>query len=442
MESIVGEKRCVNIKSVFAEAMAEAEAAVVKELERRVAEKLKASIDELLGRQAYERRSGVGQWVEIAGECQRCKSRRSYRFSRNGGRERTLESKWGVLAIWQQRLVCQCGGSVRLALDGWLRPYQRIGEDVTAQIERWGALRLSLREMQEEALALHMSPLALRTLNRRLQQVQVAATGGVEWAVPPVVQVDAIWVTQLVPNGRYRVDSQGRRRPCKSRIKRPIFIALGVWPETDRAEVLAWRLAQSEDESSWLLFLSELEALGVRGENGLELLIHDGGSGLCAALRTVYFAAAEQRCLFHKLRNLYNAIRITDDGLNAQARRQRRKAIFRDFHHIWQAKRLPTVLLRYLAVVRRYRTSQPDAVRCLRTDFRSTITFFHILHRHPLWVPTHLRTTSRLERFNRNLRRRIRAASAYHSDSALAFMLAQEVNAFHAHQPPHQISTN
>jgi len=327
-------------------------------------------------------------------------------------------------------------------MDGWLRPYQRVGEDVTAQIERWGALRLSLREMQAEAEALHMSPLALRTLNRRLQQVQNAAETGETWAVPPVVQVDAIWVTQLVSNGRYHVDSRGRRRACKSRIKRPIFIALGVWPETDRAEVLAWRLAESEEESSWLLFLSELEALGVRGENGLQLLIHDGGSGLCAALRTVHFAAPQQRCLFHKLRNLYNAIRISEEGLSAQAKRQRRKAIFRDFHHIWQAKRLPTVLLRYLAVVRRYRTTQPDAVRCLRNDFRSTVAFFQILQRHPLWDPKHLRTTSRLERFNRTLRRRIRAASAYHSDSALSFMLAQEVDAFHAQQPPAQISTN
>jgi len=98
MGSIAVEKRRVNIQEVFAEAMAEAEAAVVKALERRVEEKLRGSIDELLGREAYERRSGVGQWVELAGECQRCKSRRSYRFSRNGGRERTLESKWGGVA--------------------------------------------------------------------------------------------------------------------------------------------------------------------------------------------------------------------------------------------------------------------------------------------------------------------------------------------------------
>ncbi|GIK72243.1 MAG: hypothetical protein BroJett021_12310 [Chloroflexota bacterium] len=81
-------------------------------------------------------------------------------------------------------------------------------------------------------------------------------------------------------------------------------------------------------------------------------------------------------------------------------------------------------------VVRLYRTSQPEAVRCLRTDFRSTIAFFAILERHPDWASTHLRTTSRLERFNRCLRRRVRAANAYHSDAGLQAMVTHEVSTF------------
>jgi len=73
-----------------------------------------------------------------------------------------------------------------------------------------------------------------------------------------------------------------------------------------------WHLGNSEDAEEWVTFLSLLEAQGVRGENGLKLIIHDGGSGLCSALRTVYFNAEEQRCLFHKLRNLYQAIHVSD----------------------------------------------------------------------------------------------------------------------------------
>ena len=420
--------------------MAKAQVVAAKQLGIEVEQELERRIDEVLGRGAYVRRKQVAPWVEVSGVCQRCKSRQSKRFSRNGRRVRTVLTQWGEVKIWVQRLVCECGGSIQLEMDGWLRPYQRIGEDVAAQVQRWGALRVSLREMQQELAHLHLSPLSLRTLNQRLQQIATAPTAvtpaaKTTCAVPSVLQIDAIWVTQLVPTGTYHRDAKGRCRPDKKRIKRPVFIALGVWPETGRAEVLAWRLAAKEDESDWLAFLSELEALGIRGENGLELIIHDGGSGLCAALNTVHFGADEQRCLFHKLRNLYNAIRIPDQNLTRKEQRRQRKTIFRDFHQIWQAKRLATLLHRYRQVVRLYRTSQPEAVRCLRTDFRATIAYFAVHARHPAWQLIHLRTTSRLERFNRSLRRRVRAASAYHSDAGLRAMLTHEVNSFNSPTP-------
>jgi len=432
MGSISAERGSVNVKSLFAEGLAKAQAEVVKRLGEEVGKGLDESIDQVLQRGAYVRRKHVGPWVEVAAVCHRCKSRQSKRFRRNGHRVRVILTRWGTVTVEVQRLVCECGGSVQLEMDGWLRPYQRIGEDVEEQVRRWGALRISLREMQEEMVNLHISPLSLRTLNRRLQQIATEPENGATVQTPPVVQLDAIWVTQLVPTGAYHRDAKGRLRPNKKRIKRPIFIALGVWPDTGRAGVLAWRLATQENEEDWLAFLTTLEDLGIRGENGLELIIHDGGSGLCAALNTIHFGAEEQRCLFHKLRNLYNAIRVTDDNLTRKEQRRRRIAIFRDFRHIWQAKQLTTVLQRYRKVVRLYRTSQPEAIRCLRADFRTTVAYFDIHARHPDWDILHLRTTSRLERLNRRLRRRARAACAYHSDAGLRAMVNHEVCTFNA----------
>jgi hypothetical protein len=432
MGSIATECRSVNPKAVFAAVLAEAQAALVKRLGEAMGAGLDANVEAMLGRSAYVRRERIGPWVEMNAVCHRCHSRQSQRFLRNGHRAHTVLTLWGEVTVWVQRLVCVCGGSVQLAMDGWLRPYQRIGDDVEAQVRRWGALRLSLREMQAELAQLHLTPLALRTLNARLHQVAVSAAGPTPGAVPPVLQVDAIWVTQLVPTGTYHRDAKGRNRPDKKRIKRPIFIALGVWPDTGQAEVVAWRLAAKEDANDWLAFLSEVEALGIRGDAGLELIIHDGGAGLGAALNIVHFGAAEQRCLFHKLRNLYNAIRVTDDNLSAKEQRRQRKAIFRDFHHIWEAKQRATALRRLLRVVRHYRTTQPEAVRCLRADFRTTIAYFAVYERHPAWQLTHLRTTSRLERFNRTLRRRARAATTYHSDAGLQAMLRHQVDTFNA----------
>jgi transposase-like protein len=245
--------------------------------------------------------------------------------------------------------------------------------------------------------------------------------------------VDAIWVTQLRPNGKVRHDRKGRKRAVKGRFKCPIFIAMGVWPETNRSEILHWQLGRSEDDEEWVTFLSILEEQGVRGENGLQLIIHDGGSGLCSALRTVYFGAEQQRCLFHKLRNLYQALHVPE-GLSAKQGRRYRKAAFKDFRAIWQAQRYDTVLRRYRKVIRKYRDSQPKAVATLRRDFRSTVTYYHLEQQYPAWERRHLRTTSCVERFNRKLRRRARAASAYHSDQGILAMVAQMAHEYRAAQ--------
>ena len=204
---------------------------------------------------------------------------------------------------------------------------------------------------------------------------------------------------------------------------------MGVWPEEDYAEILAWALGDSEDEEAWRTFLSHLEEAGVRGETGLQLLIHDGGPGLCAALQNVYFGALHQRCLFHKLRNIAKAIQLPE-GLSRQERSRRRRAIFKQFRSIWEAKRYDTALRRYLKVVRTWRDSQPKAVATLRRDFRQTVAYFYVLDRFPDWQTRHLRTTSRLERFNRTLRRRFRDAAAFHSDDGITAVISHEIALF------------
>jgi hypothetical protein len=201
MASISTERGSVNAKALFTEGLAKAQAEVVKRLGEEVGKGLDESIDQVLGRKAYVRRKHVGPWVEVAAVCHGCKGRQSKLFRRNGHRERTILTLWGEVQVWVQRLVCECGGSVQLEMDSWLRPYQRVGEDVNEQVRRWGALRISLREMQGEMAQLHISPLSLRTLNTRLQQIATEPETEATVETPPVVQLDAIWVTQLVPTG-------------------------------------------------------------------------------------------------------------------------------------------------------------------------------------------------------------------------------------------------
>jgi len=294
-------------------------------------------------------------------------------------------------------------------------------------------MAVSLRQMRAELAHMSIGPLALRTLNERLHHLATLDPNREAQDVPPILQVDAIWVTLLRPNGEVRRDRKGRLRPVKGRVKVPILIAMGLWPDSDRCEILLWRLGESESAEEWVKFLEILEAQGIRGRNGLKLIIHDGGKGLCSALQTVWFDAEQQRCLFHKLRNIYKAIRLPENLSDKQGRRHRKK-VLKDFQEIWESRRYETMLRRYLKVVRTYRHSQPEAVATLRRDFRLTITYYELEKEFPTWERKYLRTTSRLERFNRRLRRRIRAANAYHSVTGVNAMTAQEVHAFHVAQ--------
>jgi putative transposase len=421
----------VKARALFEATLDEAVHTLCQTISVRLNALLVAIVAHVVGRCYHVRRIRVPERFRREGKCCRCGSSQSRRFSRNGVRPRQpLLTAWGEVPIELPRVRCECGGSVKIDFGELLRPHQRIGADVDDQIERWGSMAVSLRQMRKELTHMSIGPLALRTLNERLHRLATLDANREAEDVPPILQVDAIWVTLLRPNGEVRRDRKGRLRPVKGRVKVPILIAMGLWPETDRCEILLWRLGESESAGEWVKFLEILEAQGIRGQNGLKLIIHDGGKGLCSALQTVWFDADQQRCLFHKLRNIYKAIRLPENLSDKQGRRHRKK-ILKDFREIWEARRYETMLRRYLKVVRTYRHSQPEAVATLRRDFRLTITYYALEKESPTWERKHLRTISRLERFNRRLRRRTRAANAYHSNVGLAAMIAQEVPAFH-----------
>ncbi len=113
----------------------------------------------------------------------------------------TVSADADLLAIHLPRVRCECGGSVGIDFGGLLRPYQRIWGDGDAQIRQWGALAVSLRHTCQELAHLHIGPLALRTLNRRLNQLADLTPDRNATDVPPVLQTDAIWITLLRPFG-------------------------------------------------------------------------------------------------------------------------------------------------------------------------------------------------------------------------------------------------
>lgn len=389
-------------------------------------EALARHVSERLGRGPHVRRKRARGSDVLC--CQRCGSRVRGHFSRNGYRERGLTLAIGCIQIALPRVRCRCGGSVSL---NWpdLRPGQRLGADCAALMQHWAELGYSLRQMKAELDAGVGTSVGLRSLNERLHQLaERLPAWQTRWLsdVPPVVMVDAIWVTMLEPTERHQRDQLRRQRLAKQRCKLPVMIALGVWPETGRSEVIDFEIGSGpgEDRDSWLRLLNRLETRGLRPETGLQLFIHDGGSALIAALQELFPDVAHQRCVFHKLRNMVRAI-VPPPESSTQERRTYVRHVIQQAARIWQAPTYEEALRRYQHFRRRWETEQPAMVATLDRDFADTLTFYRVWNRNRLWPMSYLRTTSLLERTNRTIRRRMRCAGAYHSRIGLLAMLAQ-----------------
>jgi len=392
---------------------------------REIESQLEADVCERLYRQPYQRRSQVSRQSQAT--CQRCGSQQASDFMRNGWRPRQLVTGYGVLRFGLPRVRCQCNGSVKIPFS-ILKPYQQIWEDVCDRIGRWADLGLSLRQMQAEIGEQFGTQVGLRTLNEHVQAVNRLPALELT-SCPPVVMLDAIWVTMLESTGKTRADSRQRQRPVKARRKVCILVALGLYPQSQRWGILGWQLAEDESRTAWESFLFDLAERQLYRQRGLELFIHDGSKGLIAALNYLHPHVPHQRCAFHKLRNLWQSIQVPESLSSGQARLFRQR-LLRPIRAIFEAQdSLEAAELRD-ALCRNLAKTQPDLVATLQRDWQETIAFFRVLQRYPKWPRSALRTTSLLERVNRMLRRLFRPKGAFHSRSGLIATVARILNLY------------
>jgi putative transposase len=83
-------------------------------------------------------------------------------------------------------------------------------------------------------------------------------------------------------------------------VSKAVVVATGITASGGR-EVLGLAVGDSEEETFWRAFLTDLRG---RGLSGVRLVISDQHAGLVAALRRCFQGAAHQRCRVHFARNL------------------------------------------------------------------------------------------------------------------------------------------
>jgi putative transposase len=409
------------------------------ELGRAVKDMVRRSLEELLGEEVerlmrrphYKRRNRIGSYETRQGQCNRCQSRNVCDYRRNGYRQRGLDTRWGHVQISVPQVECVCGGAVHV---NWqiLKNRQRVWDDVEVDIRAEYGWGLSLRQIKMRYDGLLGGSLGLRTLNERILAMKQGAEVWAERQLPgcaPVIRVDGLWFTIMVSTGETQKDAKGRNRAVKTGKRIPILVAQGVWPDTERQEVLCWVIGAAEDQLSWQELLYKLHSMGYRDDK-LSLLVCDGSAGFQSAQRVVFPNVPVQRCIFHKIRNFIRTIDVPAD-LDRKAAREFRQPFIDAICKIWQAEHEGQARKIHHELCTQWTKDQPKAVTSLQRDFEQTITFYQVrreaAERGLLWRPALLRTTSQLERENRNLRSRLRKAVVFHSADGLSAALYQNL---------------
>jgi len=181
--------------------------------------------------------------------------------------------------------------------------------------------------------------------------------------------------------------------------RRMVLCAYGISLQGER-RLLDFRLHDSESQASWEAFLSQLRERGLLGKH-LRLIATDGASGLHAALQTVYPYVARQRCWAHKLRNVANLLK-----------RSQQQECLEGARKIYQAETRQAAIKAYWDWARLWEHEAPRAIECLRKDLHELLSFFACPQEH--WRK--VRTTNVIERCFREVRRRTRPMTCFNND--------------------------
>jgi putative transposase len=213
------------------------------------------------------------------------------RGHRNGSKPRTLLTRVGELEL-----------SVPQVRDCDRGPYH------PSLFARW--------ERSERALLVACGEMYFQGVStRNVREVLETMCEGVELSAMTVSRVAAEIDEKLATFRARRLDGHAypylkvdaryeKVRVEKRVISQAVLVVMGFTHEGKR-EILDWRLADSESESSWSTLFRELKD---RGLSGVELLVSDAHAGITAAATRHLQGVAWQRCQVHFKRELLKKV--------------------------------------------------------------------------------------------------------------------------------------
>jgi putative transposase len=316
-----------------------------------------------------------------AGRYRRTEVRRGYR---NGYYERDLATQIGVIKGVRVPRACP-GGHER----GVFHRYQRRQAYVDAFIRDIFLAGVSTRRVGAVLERLLGEPVSAQTVSRVARSLDQEVA---RFHQAPLL--DDLWYLFL--------DGVSMRVRGAAEVKRRVVLcAYGITCRGER-RLVDFRLAKAESAAAWEAFVSNLRERGLWGQH-LKLVVTDGCPGLHAALETVYPYVPRQRCWAHKLRNVANLLK-----------RSQQAECLKGARAIYEAATRRAAVRAYWEWARRWRGEAPKAVACLERDLDELLHVIDCPEAHRKKV----RTTNVIERAFREVRRRTRPMSCFTNDAS------------------------
>jgi putative transposase len=320
---------------------------------------VQAEIDEYLGYKPYERLpDGV---IPPRGE-------------RNGFRRTTIDTTIGQVAYDRQRLVNAPDFKSRFHT-----PYMRRPEEFAQTVTEMYIDGVSTRKVKRalKAVTGEKTRLGRSTVSRITKSLRNEFRQ---------------WKTQSLKDKKVSylfLDAIRIGMRMENTAKQAVLLAYGAM-EDGTFELLGVGIGNSESDTTWMNFVGDLKARGLADPL---LVASDGNHGVITAIDAGFPTSWRQRCVKHKMDNVLDAI---PKEKHAEIRPKLNK-IFYGATSLEQAKEA------FRNFRREYIKVYPSAVGRLENDLDQALTFYLFPANH--WK--RIRTSNRLERLNKEIRRRL-----------------------------------
>ena len=183
-------------------------------------------------------------------------------------------------------------------------------------------------------------------------------------------------------------------------ISKALMIAVAL-NEKGRFEVIGFDIYEKESKDTWYHFLKSLKE---RGLKGLQMLISDAHDGIVYASTRIFPDVPWQRCQFHLIRNIIE-----------KTPKQYQEGLKIELQTMFNCSTLEKACTKRDSIIADYQEVASNAMDCLDKGFDSSMTVMCL----PENMRKRFRTSNRIERINKELKRRSNAIGVFPNASSV-----------------------